>query len=291
MNYIQRLFLDAERTAEKVDDLSEIFRLLDEESPEFRSIAYESASMAIAIKDLYAKQALGSWIQFRHACLKKHTFHIDIGLGWAFAKTNIIPVDFLQVVNPAVKWMAFDGIGYYNGLFKGRATIKNKIIPEEIGKANLDGFDQGLGRRLWYMAKGEINELMNLLRGFSEARQSNLWRGVGIACGYVGGTTDDDLLQLLNASAANANQLQSGILLAAISRIYSNSVNEEVTRACRIVCDKKIDSLNVKDIVGTANFFYLYKDDDKGNWLSAQVQTATKGAHDFHLRITSKLSQ
>jgi hypothetical protein len=257
MEYIQKLFLDVEQTVEKIGDLNGIFDLLDKEAPEFRSVAYESASMVIGIRDLCNKKMLDSWEEFRQACSKKHTFHIDIGLGWAFAKTGISPADFLGPMKPVVKWMVFDGIGYYYGLFKGRNTIKNKIIPEGIEKESLDGFDEGLGRRLWYMAKGDVNALIPVLQDFNEARHSNLWRGVGIACGYVGGNNENDLVYLLHSSGLHKNQFSRGIMLAAISRNSSNSITEDVKLACRIVCNKTIEELNINESLMTDNFFYL----------------------------------
>ena len=112
---------------------------------------------------------------------------MDIGLGWAFAKTEISPTPYLESLHRVMNRMVFDGMGYYYGLFKGRKTVKNQLIPEGIEEQELHGFDQGLGRRLWYISKGEVNELVQLIQPFHFSRHADLWRGVGIACGYVGG--------------------------------------------------------------------------------------------------------
>jgi hypothetical protein len=269
MDYIQKLFLDVERSVEKISDLNVITALLDEESPEFRSVAYESASMVIGARELGTKKILDSWKEFRQTCSAQHSFHIDIGLGWAFAKTDIQPDNFLRSVNPVVKWMVFDGIGYYHGLFKGRNSIKNKIIPPGVEGESIKGYDQGLGRRLWYIAKGDATELLNLLQGFSITRHADLWRGVGIACGYVGGCQEDHLEYLSSASAAHNSQFKLGIMLAAMSRISSNSINEDVRTACRIVCKKTIEQFDLSEGKIAENFFYLYtKSDDNSDWLS-----------------------
>ena len=198
MEYIQKLFLDVESCVEANNELDVIIDLLDKEPPEFRSVAYESASMVIGARDLCNSRTLNNWKEFRETCSAQHGFHVDIGLGWAFAKTGLQPNDFLGSVNPAIKRMVFDGMGYYYGLFKGRSTLKNGIIPGEI--EDIIGFDQGLGRRLWYFAKGNVDALVRLIQGFHETRHPDLWRGVGIACGYVGGNKEEELKRLSNAA-------------------------------------------------------------------------------------------
>jgi hypothetical protein len=132
--------------------------------------------------------------------------------------------------------MDFDGMGYYHGLFKGRKTVKNQLIPEGINEQELHGFDQGLGRRLWYIVKGDVTELIQLINPFHSSRHSDLWRGVGIACGYVGGCYKENLERLQNSSTEYKDQLSAGIALAAISRNASNSITGDIELACEIIC-------------------------------------------------------
>src|SRR5215217_3511830 len=221
MDYIQQLFLSVGVQLENKNSLDEVIAFLETEPPEYRSVAYESASFEIALENLKLNQHLDGWIEFRNLCAKQHTFHIDIGLGWAFAKTGVPPDPYIVAMQSMVKWMVFDGMGYYYGLFKGRSTLKNKVIPEGIEDDDLHGFDQGLGRRLWYIIKGNVAELDKLVESFPEHRHADLFRGIGIACGYVGGNEKDDLQHLCKISRENYKQLQLGIALAAISRIAS----------------------------------------------------------------------
>ncbi|MBL0272347.1 MAG: DUF1702 family protein [Chitinophagaceae bacterium] len=97
-------------------------------------------------------------------------------------------------------------MGYYAGLFKGRRTIKNQLVPDGIGAQELQGFDQGLGRRLWYNARGEVKEVARLIQTFTSTRHPDLWRGIGIACGYVGGNQQENLELLLTASGHTINK-------------------------------------------------------------------------------------
>jgi len=269
MNYIQKLFLDVGIRLEKETTLNEIITFLETEPPEFRSIAYESASFEIALKDLKTNQQLDRWKEFRQLCARQHTFHIDIGLGWAFAKTGLHPDSYLLTLQPLVKWMVFDGLGYYYGLFKGRSTLKNKEIPGAIEGHNLHGFDQGLGRRLWYLAKGNVNELDKLIERFPAYRHPDLFRGIGIACGYVGGSEEDELLWLREISNENYKQLQLGILLAAIIRITSETISENINMACQVICDRTVNELRIMMTRKETNFFYLYNDSlSNHHWLT-----------------------
>jgi hypothetical protein len=267
MECIQKLFLEVGNKISAITAVGELLDLLDAEPPEFRSVAYEGASFEIALKDL-KEHSLDQWIEFREACGTKHTFHIDIGLGWAFAKAGVFPDSLLSSMQQAVKWMVFDGIGYYYALFKGRTTLKAKIIPPEINGESLNSFDQGVGRRLWYMARGNTNEVNALVAGFPEGRHPDLFRGIGIACGYVGGNKENDLKDLLEISGSCHKQLQTGIVLAAISRIASNSVNEDIDRACRIICNKSVIESTSLINKAASNFFYLYNTGTGSYWLT-----------------------
>lgn len=240
MEYIQKVFLGVQGFMQKNHELDELISFLDAEPPEFRSVAYESASMEIGLQELSAGRELNNWMTFYQRSAKAHTFHMDIGLGWAFAKTEISPTPYFEFLNPVMRWMVFDGMGYYYGLFKGRKTVKNQLIPDGINEQELHGFDQGLGRRLWYIAKGDVSELVLLLQPFHLSRQADLWRGVGIACGYVGGCDQSNLERLLNASSEFNNQFSTGVVLAAISRNASNSITGDIELACEIICGKPL---------------------------------------------------
>lgn len=243
MEYIQKTFLGVQEYFQVNHELEELITFLDVEPPAFRSVAYESASMEIGLQELSVGRDLNNWKIFYQRSAKAHTFHMDIGLGWAFAKTEISPTTYLKSLHPVMPLMVFDGMGYYNGLFKGRRTVKNQLVPEGISEQELHGFDQGIGRRLWYIVKGDVNDLVQLIKPFHSSRHSDLWRGVGIACGYVGGSDKENLERLLNSSTECKDQLSAGIALAAISRNASNSVTGDIELACEIICGFSIKKI------------------------------------------------
>jgi enediyne biosynthesis protein E3 len=236
MEYIQKVFLGVQQYMQKNHDLEELVVFLNSEPAEFRSVAFESASMQIALQELSTGKDLDNWKKFYQRSAKAHTFHMDIGLGWAFAKTGVLPTGYLERLHLPSNPMVFDGMGYYCGLFKPRKTVKQQLVPEEIDGQELHGFDQGLGRRLWYISKGGVNQLVTLIQPFDFSRHADLWRGVGIACGYVGACDKSDLKRLLQYSTEFNNQFSTGIALAAFSRSSSNSVTADIELACEIIC-------------------------------------------------------
>ena len=268
MEYIQKLFLSVQEYMQENHELEELICFLDSEPPEFRSVAYESASMEKANQELSSGKELNNWKNFYQHSAKAHTFHMDIGLGWAFAKTEISPTPYLESLNPLMRWMVFDGIGYYYGLFKGRKTVKSQVVPEEIDRAEMNGFDQGLGRRLWYIAKGEVQEVTDFIQAFPVTRHPDLWRGVGIACGYVGGNKQEDLELLLTASGACRKQLQTGITLAAISRVASDSVTADIETACLIICNRTLKEIKDLETQMASKLFYIYTTKGNSHWIT-----------------------
>ncbi len=249
MEHIQKVFLGVQQYMQQHQDQEELVVFLNAEPPGFRSVAYESASMEIALDELGKEKPLDNWKKFYTDAARAHTFHVDIGLGWAFAKSDISPTPYLESLYGVMSHMVFDGMGYYYGLFKERKTVKGGLIPGVIKEEqNLHGFDQGLGRRLWYISRGDVNEVVRLIQSFPELRNSDLWRGVGIACGYVGGCERAELEQLLELSAGNKGQLRTGIVLAAISRRASNSVSDDINLACNIICNKTVKEVLIDEI-------------------------------------------
>jgi len=256
MEYIQNVFLGVQDSIRDETEVEELIALLDTEPPHYRSVAYESGSMIVGLRDLSKGTRLHEWKKFYSLAGEVHSFHVDIGLGWAYAKKEVIPDRDLELLHPLMRWMIFDGMGYYNGLFRGRRTIKNHIVPDGIEGDDLRGYDQGLGRRLWYMGNGDVIKVTAYIHAFPSSRHQDLWRGVGIACGYVGGNTEGDLKLLLHSSGEWRQKLRTGIALAAISRSASDSITQDIETACKVLCNMTLTDIEalktkLKDTSGT----------------------------------------
>lgn len=171
----------------------------------YRSVAFEGASMGVALTSdfetwkAYAKQT------------EKHATQVHIGLGWAIAEKQLNLASTLSEIQAEMQVKALDGYGYWNGLFSRRLTIRSQSIPENITSEFQAGFDQGLGRAIWYITKGEVDKVLNIINHFSEERRANLWRGIGVALTYVGGCSNDLITELKSASGEFKLNLEKGI--------------------------------------------------------------------------------
>jgi enediyne biosynthesis protein E3 len=242
MEYIQHVFMKVQNHMQGNQQLNELSAYLDSEPKEFRSVAYESAAMMIGLKDMAQGGQLNQWKEFYHTSKDQHSAHVEVGLGLAFGKLELTPAPYLSSLEMVRHFMVFDGIGYYYGLFKGRRTVFNREIPEFISHEQLHGFDQGLGRRMWYITKGNAKDVAGLIDTFPSGRQRDLWRGVGIACGYVGGNEKANLAMVTIYSGEFKKQLFTGVAMAALSRSVSESFTEDIELTCSMLYGKSIQN-------------------------------------------------
>ncbi|MDP6909763.1 MAG: DUF1702 family protein [Flavobacteriales bacterium] len=187
--------------------LDELISKLNETEARYRSVAFEGASMATVI------DRKEEWQSFLERA-EKHATQIHIGLGWAIAELELDLPSTLSEIVPEMQVKVLDGYGYWNGLFRRRLTIRTQQIPKEITSEHQAGFDQGVGRAIWYIAKGNIEKASNIINHFSEDRKSNLWRGIGVASTYVGGCSDELILELKRVAGDFKSKFETGMAAA-----------------------------------------------------------------------------
>ncbi len=258
MQGVQELFLEIQEYMQGSCALDDLMSYLDAVPWEFRSVAYESASMGLGFQPDWKTKGIQmeQWDRFYARSDKIHAFHVNIGLGWGLAKAGILPTFQQDFPYPLMRWMIFDGVGYYYGLFQGRKTLKNQLIPKGVGEEDMQGFDQGVGRRLWYICKGDLEKLVCWFEVFAACRHSDLWRGVGMACGYVGGTRLAEIEFLLTAAGEYKLQFCSGMALAAMSRTLVDNEAIDGGVICKTACNRTLDE--IKDL--RINIFNKFKD-------------------------------
>ena len=185
--------------------LIELIAELNKFDTRYRSVAFEGASMGVALNN-----SIASWKVYAQAT-EKHKTQVHIGLGWAIAEQQLNLEEILDAIEPDYQIKVLDGYGYWFGLFRKRLTIRTQQIPSEITTDLQPGFDQGVGRAIWYVAKGEVPKAVNIINHFNESRRANLWQGIGVASTYVEGSSEYELAELLNASEEFSENLNSGI--------------------------------------------------------------------------------
>ncbi|MGQ0828287.1 MAG: DUF1702 family protein [Bacteroidota bacterium] len=241
---IKTIFQSANNFSTGQNDPGVLIEYLEIVDQEFRPIAYEGASMAIALKDLSKGDALDSWHSFIENSETIYTPYIHAGLGWAIAQQNRDASTFLKTLVPLMRFRVLDACGYYDGVFKQRQTIKNlqrspqgQKLPEVLQEELFEAYDQGIGRSLWYNYRGEEEKITERLKNFSPSRHSSLWRGIGIACVNVGGCDEAQLRSLLSCAGEHAIQLALGAILVSRSRIQTKNLTSDIELACRLWCN------------------------------------------------------
>ena len=231
---IRAVFLETQLFYATHDDLPALIEYLESTEKEFSSIAYESASMAIALKDFENETFPHAWISFANGAAAAHQAQVYVGLGWAIAKFNFPFLMAIENLHSRFYFRIADGCGYYDGSFKTRRTVTNQELPVYLPAAALPMYDQGIGRSIWYTQKADIHKIRNKIETFVTGRHADLWRGVGIAVAYVGGCDDEDLKTLFRYASANCSQLACGAALAARSRTMANTMTEDTERCSRL---------------------------------------------------------
>jgi len=171
----------------------------------YRSVAFEGASMGVSLTNDFE-----IWKNYAKLA-EKHATQVYIGLGWAIAEKQLNLPSYLAQIEPELQVKVLDGFGYWNGLFQRRATIRTQQIPVEITLEFQSGFDQGVGRAIWYTTKGEVDKVLNIFNHFSKDRIANLWQGIGVALIYVGGCSNELTAELKSASGEFKINLEKGI--------------------------------------------------------------------------------
>ncbi len=231
---IQSVFLETQLFYATHHDINGLISYIEKYPVEFRSIAFESASMAIALKDLVQHEELIDWLHYVNGPAKLHQAQVYVGLGWAIAKLQLLFLPVVEKIGTAYYFRVADGCGYFDGSFRHRKTVLSRQLPAYLPEAALPMYDQGVGRSLWYSCRADMDKVKNKIEGFPAERQAALWRGMGIAVAYVGGCDNTYLESLWQDAGANRIQLATGAALAARSRIMANTMTADTDRCSRL---------------------------------------------------------
>ena len=234
MQTIQHTFLAVQDVFFNSPEWEKHLSMLESADMEFRSIAYESASMSIALEDFKQGEQLNLWTQFLSQAASAHATQVYVGLGWALAQTLKNPMLYLPALNPMLRYRVLDGYGYYEGVFRRRRTVINQLKLAVDDVVASGALDQGLGRSMWYHSRGVFSDAKATIEGFAAERQKDLWRGLGIAIAYVGGCTDDQLFDIFSETRAFQPQLAAGALMAQVSRNESGCVSADTQRTAEL---------------------------------------------------------
>lgn len=224
MTSLQELFKSTKAFVEKSPELASVMAFINEQGEnEFISIAYEAAAMVLALQDLEKGTTLDTWKDFLNNYGSQHAVQIYIGLGWACGQKRLDPMRWIPEFPPLLAWRIWDGYGYYNGFFRKRKVLQG-IVPETISEKGLSVYWQGVGRSFWYTCKGDKIQLQKVSTKIPSNYHTDFWRGIGIACTYVGGQSLTNCQEIWQLAGDYQAQLRTGAALAIKSRLDANTM-------------------------------------------------------------------
>lgn len=266
MSRIRSIHEDAQLFAASEPNNDTLIAYLHTTDTQFRSIAYEGAAMSRGLWDISLGDTLTHWTAYMQLT-GSHSVQVHIGLGWALAQRQVPLSTYLQGISPIMQARVLDGYGYYDGMFRNRTSVRDKVIPEVIKGTDLHAYDQGVGRSLWYIAKGDLSKLNKLIEGFADSRKADLWRGIGIASAYVGGCDETMLQSIWQEAGTYQTALAAGAVFLAHSRHDASTINEETELTCRTWC--KLSAADVVSLMDQAYPDLVVASDSYIKWVRA----------------------
>lgn len=238
---IGQTFIRGYNAALLAPDAQAVLSFTNGVSPTERGFAAEGAAMGAAIADA---------VSFRKsllpACLKAFAadfaYLAHVGAGWSLARVPWRRRRILAELDPLLRWLAFDGLGFHDTYFHHRRILAG-WRRERAGYA-AHAYDQGVGRALWFVAGGSVPAAIKLLSTLPELRHRDIWSGLGLAMTYAGPVTADDLAAACEAAGPNRPQFAQGVAFACEARALARHVPAHTDFAARAVWGVSAEDLS-----------------------------------------------
>jgi len=201
---------------------------------DLHGFAHEGASMSLAILGLLS-WSRSRWRAFADAH-RPYIYLTLIGAGWAMARLHRRrEARVFREADPILWPLVWDGYGFHQGFFQPAKYVRAQSRPRLRGYAPR-GFDQGLGRSLWFSEGASVARIAATIGQFDASRRADLWSGAGIACAYAGGLDRGGVAALADAAGEHRGSFAQGIAFAAKARVEAAHVTGDAELACEIVC-------------------------------------------------------
>ena len=233
---IGQTFLHGYHAALLDDHPAPLARRLATIDPELRGFAFEGAAMGLTLMDYLMPWRRNRLRVFLDGPGAAHVYMVHVGAGWALARLRRPVERPLQRFDAMLGWLAVDGYGFHEGFFHWTRYVREQALPRKLAGYALRVFDQGLGRSLWFVEGADVAKILATVAAFPQARQSDLWSGVGLAAVYAGGGEPEVVAALLDAAGPYQPELAQGAAFAAKARQRAGNPAAHTERACRIVC-------------------------------------------------------
>src|SRR5215469_17394016 len=149
-------FIEGYHLAFEEESPTSLGTALDSVEPEWRGFAYEGPAMALTLLDYFTMGRSDRMNRFLLGPGDAHKYMVHVGVGWAMARIPIGAGRSLRRLDPLLKWLAIDGLGFHEGYFHWRKYANGKTTPKRPSGYGARVFDQGLGRSLWFVMGGDV---------------------------------------------------------------------------------------------------------------------------------------
>ena len=235
-------FVDGYNRALEIDDLGRLEEVLEAQLPRpLTGFGYEGATMAVALADWAFPWRRPRLRRFVEGPAARHIYLAYVGIGWAIARWPFGRNRRLARLDPLMRWLAYDGIGFHEAFFRTAKTVERHEIPRWVEGYGRRAFDQGLGRSLWFVEGAGAERIPARIAGFPAERRADLWSGVGLACAYAGGVGDEALDALAKSAGPYRAEMAQGVVFAVRARVQAGNPTTDLVRAARRVCGLGVD--------------------------------------------------
>lgn len=233
---IGQMFAAGYHAALENDRLEALLPRLEAVAEECRGFAFEGAAMALALLDYLTPWRRDRIQGFLAGPGGAHTYMVHVAVGWAVARLPVSVQRARQRLDPLLGWLVLDGYGFHEGFFHWPRYLGGTRIPGRLKGYERRVFDQGLGRSLWFVDGADAGRIPQTIASFASERHSDLWSGVGLACGYAGGVDEVALRALGKAAGSFSPELAQGIAFAAKARRRAGHLPPHTELACALLC-------------------------------------------------------
>ena len=224
-------------------DVADLEEPLGGTSDAERGFAYEGSGMALALLDLMtpgSSDRLGALLR-GHGEPYVHT--INAGAGWALARLRLRPRNRLPALDPFLRWLAIDGYGFHEGLFRAKRFVTGRTEPRRLRGYERRAFDQGLGRSLWFVDCADPDLIARTIGGFPQGRRADLWSGIGVAATYSVAVETGELERLRELADGFGPDVRLGSALGAVIRHRAGNVVPHTHTATELFCGHTVDEV------------------------------------------------
>ncbi|HYE07051.1 MAG TPA: DUF1702 family protein [Planctomycetota bacterium] len=213
--------------------------LLEARPPSLRGFAYEGAAMATALGDLLDPFGARRFERYAAQVAAAQPYVAHVGYGLALARMPWRRFCRLDALDPLLRWLCYDGLGFHVGYFRWRAHGHRPPLASTGYAARVA--DQGLGRSLWFVCGARPDLIAAWIGACASERHGDLWSGVGLAATYAAGVGDAALRRLLAAAGTWADDLAQGAAFAIKARLRGGILTGESAAAGEVLCGLDAD--------------------------------------------------